>query len=274
MNKYNEIMENITVSKDMRDRILANVEKEIIEDIDFTPVKKKRNADWLSSPKVIKFGKFVGTAASFLICAAGIATIFWIRNYKWAPDSSMNLEEAAVTAWDTAFSSDKQEMATEEMANETMVAGVMAETESATESAQMDDYSEAKEFSSLAKMSREAGTSFKEIQYLDSFSSGKDYYLYNGNVAFISYDVEGNRVIVREMDALYGDSIPEDVGASKAGLGSSDSLLAGDIAVNLFGNDELYTIAEWSKDGLIFQLESSEALTYEDMKELMEFVIQ
>ncbi|MCR5556380.1 MAG: hypothetical protein K6F75_02335 [Butyrivibrio sp.] len=268
-------MENLVVSKDMRDRILSNVEKEMAKGgdaVSFDVISGEKKG----TSKIVTFRRYAGIAAAFAVLVVGAYAVNIVRTYDSAMSStSMKAEETAATSLNTAFDSDQVNMAKEEMATETMAAGAMEEMEeAAVESAESVDSFEAKEFASLIKMSREAGTQFKEIQYLDSFSTGKDYYLYNGNVAVISYDVEGNKVIVREMDALYGDSIPDEVGASKAGLGSSENLLAGDIAVSLHGNDELYTLAEWTKDGLIFQLESSEALTYEDIKELMEFVVQ
>ena len=131
-----------------------------------------------------------------------------------------------------------------------------------------------KEYASLQKLSTAALTEFKEIDYFDSFSSDKEYHLYDGKVALIYYDVAGNDVVVKEMSTKKGASIPYEVSGVTADMGSTSSVSVGDVSVTLKGCDDTYSIATWTQNGLVYELESSELLTYEDMKELMEEIVK
>ena len=123
-------------------------------------------------------------------------------------------------------------------------------------------------------MNAEAGVTFKEIQYLDSFSSAKDYYLYDGKVGVISYDVEGNTVAVRQMSAEYGRQVSHKYMNSEMTTGTVGYITVKGKSVTVSGSNDLYTVAEWSDDELVFQLESTDALTLQDMKDLMEQVLE
>ena len=313
LSKYNEVMDNIQVSEDMRNRILANIEKEMknagnAADKSGTDVADVANSAEKDSQKeklskIVEFRRYAGIAAAFAVCVVGAYALSKVVRFGGSSESAtMMVEEASVArpdmAYDTAEATDMaEESAYEEAAyeeispdaveteaaimSETMTAGAKEESDSVGKASNSMALAKYKEYASLDKLSKDAGTSFKEIEYLDSFSSGKDYYLYDGNVAVISYDVEGNTVIVREMDAKLGDTIPTNVGVSTADL-VTDSIKVGDVNVDLFGDEEasnaalgtqLFYIAQWTKDGLVYQLESSEALTYEDMKELMEQIV-
>ena len=308
MSKYNEVMEKVKVSKDMRDRILSGVEKELEKGTDSTVSIEEITGKKKGFSKINEFRKYAGIAAAFAVLVVGAYAVSKVQHFGAKMESStMMVEEASVprpNVSDNAMATESmaeevtEEAAYEEAAyeeispdamdadaafkTETTTAGAKAEADSAGKASNSMSLAKYKEYASLAKLSKAAGTSFKEIEYLDSFSSGKDYYLYDGNVAAISYDVEGNTVIVREMDAGLGDSIPTNVGASTADL-VSDSITVGDVTVNLFGDEDsfdsalgsqLFYIAEWSREGLVYQIESSEAITYEDMKELMELVVE
>ena len=323
MSKYNEVMDNVKVSEDMRNRILANIEKEMSAEVDPAsedtisvkneiPAEVSKEAGKKAS-KIVEFRKYAGIAAAFVVLIVGAYAVSRVTPFGGATESSTAMvEEASVSkpkpgktastsaskdTADAAMESAEEneamaEAAYEEISPDAMdtEAAIMTETTTAGAKGESDSVGQAsdsmaiakyKEYASLAKLSKAAGTSFTEIEYLDSFSSGKDYYLYDGNIAAISYDVEGNTVIVREMDAKLGDIIPTNVGVSTADL-VTDSIKVGDVNVDLFGDEEdsnaalgtqLFYIAQWTKDGLVYQLESSEALTYEDMKELMEQIV-
>ena len=308
MSKYNEVMEKVKVSKDMRDRILSGVEKELEKGADSTVSIEEITGKKKEFSKINEFRKYAGIAAAFAVLVVGAYAVSKVQPFGAKMESStMMVEEASVprpNVSDNAMATESmaeevtEEAAYEEAAyeeispdamdadaafkTETTTAGAKAEADSAGKASNSMSLAKYKEYASLAKLSKAAGTSFKEIEYLDSFSSGKDYYLYDGNVAAISYDVEGNTVIVREMDAKLGDSIPTNVGASTADL-VSDSITVGDVTVNLFGDEDsfdsalgsqLFYIAEWTREGLVYQIESSEAITYEDMKELMELIVE
>ncbi|MBQ3795767.1 MAG: DUF4367 domain-containing protein [Butyrivibrio sp.] len=318
MSKYNEVMENVKVSEDMRSRILANIEKEMTDagsdegksgaDAADIAIFAGKDSQKKKLSKIAVLRKYAGIAAALAVCVVGLFALSKVVRFGGSTESSTMLveEEASIprpnVSHKTAATEDMAEEAAYEAAaydeiapeaveteaesvSETMTAGTKAESDSLEQAANSVALAGYKEYSSLAKLSKAGGTSFKEIEYLDSFSSGKDYYLYSEsdvNVAAISYDVEGNTVTVREMDEKCGKEIPADIGISTADL-VSDSIQVGNVTVDLFGDEDssnadlgtqLFYIAQWTKDGLVYQLESSEALTYEDMKELMEQVVE
>jgi hypothetical protein len=286
LSKYKEVMDNVKVSEDMRNRILANIEKEMSAEVDPAsedtisvkneiPAEVSKEAGKKAS-KIVEFRKYAGIAAAFVVLIVGAYAVSRVTPFGGATESSTAMveeayEEISPDAMDTEAA----------VMTETTTAGAKGESDSVGQASDSMAIAKYKEYASLVKLSKAAGTSFTEIEYLDSFSSGKDYYLYDGNIAAISYDVEGNTVIVREMDAKLGDTIPTNVGVSTADL-VTDSIKVGDVNVDIFGDEDafdaslgtqLFYIAQWTKDGLVYQLESSEALTYEDMKELMEQIV-
>ncbi len=131
-----------------------------------------------------------------------------------------------------------------------------------------------KEYPSLAKLSEAAETDFVEIEYFDSFSTAKEYHLYDGKVALIYYDVAGNDVVVKEMSTNKGSAIPANISGITSDMASTSTIEIGKTTVTLVGSDDSYNIATWATNGLIFELESSEILTYDDMKTLMEQIIE
>ncbi len=133
---------------------------------------------------------------------------------------------------------------------------------------------EIKKYASLSALSKAAMTEFKEIEYFDSFSSDKEYHLYDGKVALIYYDVAGNDVVVKEMSTKNGAAIPSKISGITSEMGSTSSVSVGDVVVTLKGIDDTYSVATWTQNGLVYELESSELLTYEDMVELMNEIIE
>ncbi len=298
MSKYNEVMEKVTISKDMRDRILSGVEKEMAKEAgssaSVTEITDKKNR----FSKIVEFRKYAGIAAAFVILFVGAAAVLKIRNADMSTSSEMMVEEASMVNHDThkEVAAGTTQAMTEAEATEAAKpteaeAPILSQDSTYTKgektgaaTATYDETHastngnaasiERKEFSSLLKLNAEAGVTFKEIQYLDSFSSSKDYYLYDGKIGAISYDVEGNTVTVRQMSTEYGKMIPDEYINSDIERQNSKAITAGGKSVTISGKDELYTVAEWSEYKLVFQLESTEALNLQDMQELMDSVLE
>ena len=297
MSKYNEVMENVKISKDMRDRILSGVEKELEKDAG-SESQVVEIADKKRFLKIVEFRRYAGVAAAFVILFVGAAAVLKIRNADMSASSEMTIEEASMTNHDThkEVTSGAAQAMTEAEATEaaeptdaeapilsqdsTYTKGEKTTTTTATYDEtfagtnENDASIKRKEFSSLLKLNAEAGVTFKEIQYLDSFSLSKDYYLYDGKIGVISYDVEGNTVTVRQMSTEYGKVIPDEYINSDIERQNSKAITAGGKSVTISGSDGLYTIAEWAEYKLVFQLESTEALTLQDMQELIESVLE
>ena len=305
MSKYNEVMEKVKVSKDMRDRILSGVEKELKQDAkSIAPVTETTDKKHFS--KIVELRRYAGIAAAFVILFVGAAAVLKIRSLDMTTSAEMMVEEASMVNHDThkeVTSGAAPAMAETDAAEPTdaeattEAEAIEAETpilsqDSTYTKGEKNDAAtatydethaltngkaasiERKEFSSLLKLNAETGVTFKEIQYLDSFSSSKDYYLYDGKIGVINYDVEGNTVTVRQMSTEFGKSIPDKYIESVIERQNSKAITAGGKSVTISGKDDLYTVAEWSDDELVFQLESTDALTLQDMKELMEQVLE
>jgi hypothetical protein len=283
LSKYNEVMENVKISKDMRDRILSGVEKELEKDAG-SESQVVEVTDKKRISKIVEFRRYAGVAAAFVILFVGAAAVLKIRNADMSTSSEMMVEEASMVNHDThkEVAAGTTQAMTEAEATEaaeptdaeatTEAEAIEAETHALTNGKAASI--ERKEFSSLLKLNAETGVTFKEIQYLDSFSSSKDYYLYDGKIGVISYDVEGNTVTVRQMSTEFGKSIPDKYIESVIERQNSKAITAGGKSVTISGKDELYTVAEWSEYNLVFQLESTEALTLQDMQELMDSVLE
>ena len=343
MSKYNEVMENLVVTEDMRNRLLANVEKEMASektcdvkgdeterlDKKGEPIVNKRKVsedektgDDRNSKadsrkhKIVEFRRYAGIAAAFCVLAVGAYAVIkvGVLDNKSSMSATSSYDAAEVTmapeaeyATETAAAEEAYEdMAetTKEPANESVEVMAEAVEESAEEPIGLmtagptlteedaslanskftifeifgknggEKSAEIKEYDSLSKLSKAAMTDFKEIEYFDSFSSAKEYHLYDGKVALIYYDVAGNDVVVKEMSTKKGTSIPSKISGVTADMGSTSSVTVGDVTVTLKGFDDTYSIATWTVNGLVYELESSELLTYEDMVELMEEIIK
>ena len=277
MSKYNEVMEKIVVSKDARERILQNIENElkdekgISEATDFEDKSVKK----FSSSKFYKFRKYAGIAAALIILIVGVYAVnkvlpFGSQNSSTSmmtETSGSTIEESATSVYESATETAADTSGTD---NNTYTAG----TEKSVGSGKNQSVSVSQqEYADLSSLSKAAGTTFKEIDYLESFSSSTKYYLYDEKVALIAYDVAGNLVTVKEMSTTKGSSLPADISADTDNLTSTSSLTVGNTTITLRGTDDTYTIAQWTDDTITYELESTESLTYDDMRELMSTIV-
>ncbi len=93
MNKYNEIMENVKVSDEMRKRILSNIDKET-KDIS---AKETVNSEEKKKARVINFRKIGRTAAVFAMLIVGLSAAGLVLGRFGGGESSTS-EEAAYQA--------------------------------------------------------------------------------------------------------------------------------------------------------------------------------
>ena len=165
-------------------------------------------------------------------------------------------------------------------------------------------------YDSVETLASAAGVDYADIAYLSSISSEVDYYLDDGEGAVIVYDVTGNQVTVSETVAsekVTSDTedfqteanayMAEETGASskldsaldalggsgigKIGEKDSDSesaprfrsITIGDVDVSLIGTEEGYTNANWTVNGIEYQLECVEKISLEEMTELMNNIL-
>ena len=242
-NKYNEVMNKIEVTEEMRSRILQNIANEFSENNNVTesspvetPVETpidfgKRAKDRKKS--VYSFTRYIGVAAAAVVLVIGAAAVF-----------------------------DNQQSATAPAANS------FAETaHEFTHSAAADLHMESEfiknswvKYESVEKMAKATGEGFSEIQYLNDISSDVDYYLDGGNVATIVYDVSGNSITVTQKEAT------EEV--------TEGDITVNDVVVKLDGTEDGYNSATWTVDGIEYNLSSVEKLNIDEMTELMQNVLK
>ncbi len=308
MSKYNDVMNKIEVTEDMRNRILQNIAKEFDEKptkeeetdrVEATEVTEFKVNDSVADEDKVrsfqpksgfyKFTKYAGLAAAAVILLVGATVVF-------GPKDKVAMESVTMT-----------EMA-HEVAHEA-AADVHHEAELIKSSWVKYDSVEA-----LASV---AGADYTDIAYLSSISSEVDYYLDDGESAVLVYDVTGNQVTVSESVAsnevanstedMHTDSDidmaaePETVGTANSpssifggsGIGklgaignnkdskNGDSesepmyqgITVGNVDVSLIGTEEGYTNAYWTVNGIEYHLECVEKISLEDMTELMNNIL-
>lgn len=297
MSKYNEVMNKIEVTEDMRNRILQNIAKEFDEnpadeetpggdvtvESEFKVNDASANGDNVRSfqtkSNFYKFTKYAGLAAAAVILLVGATVVFGPKE-KGAMESATMAEMAQEVAHEAA-------------------ADVHHEAELIKSSWVKYD--------SVETLASVAGADYTDIDYLSSISSEVDYYLDNGEDAILVYDVTGNQVTISEsvaseiatndsdddrtelttymaeapegsgkldsaLDALGGSGIGK-LGKNKDSDSEPESrfrsITVGDVKVSLIGTEEGYTNAYWEEGGIDYHLECVEKISLEEMTELM-----
>lgn len=122
LNKYNEIMENVKVSDEMRKRILDNIEKEALESEKVSEVSTKEKK---SGATIINFRQYAKAAAAIalLIAGFGVSSLvlgrFGSKNMESsAPAATESAQEFAMEATDSAELYEESALETEEAATE------------------------------------------------------------------------------------------------------------------------------------------------------------
>lgn len=277
-NKYNEVMDKIEVTEEMRSRILQNIANEFSEDnnteeapledavetpIDFGERAAKRKK------AVYSFTRYIGVAAAAVVLFIGATAVL---------DKSKSES--------TSFSDTAHEL---------------------THDATADLHNKEAEFiknswvkyESVEKMAQATGVEFKEIEYLNSVSSDVDYYLDNGTDATIVYDVSGNSItLVQKQEMNVVAEAAEEPAASeetnvfdaKAGNAEKNSdrteasrietsktvtetITVGDVNVQIKGTDEGFNKATWTVDGIEYSLDSAEKLDLDGMTDLIKNIL-
>ena len=286
-NKYNEVMNKIEVTEEMRSRILQNIANEFSEDnqttgetpaetkvetpIDFA----KRAQDRKKS--VYSFTRYIGVAAAAVVLLIGASAVF--DNGKSESSPVSNFTETAHEYTQGAAADLHKES---EFIKNSWV-----------------------KYESVEKMAQATGSAFTEIEYLNGISSDTDYYLDGGDTATIVYDVSGNAITitqrqevemesqtteaaVNEAPAVTADMAEPSGTSSKLGIskGSKDTSksdapvkVSETITVNgvdgkLEGTEDGFNKSTWTVDGIDYSMDSAEKLSLDDMEELMKNILR
>ena len=282
-NKYNEVMNKIEVTEEMRNRILQNIANEFSEDnsvtdtatvetpvapvetpIDFGERAKNRKKS------VYSFTRYIGVAAAAVVLLIGASAV--LDNEQITSKPAGSLTETAHEITQGAAADLHQES---EFIKNSWV-----------------------KYESVEKMAQATGTDFAEIDYLNDISSDVDYYLDGGNVATIVYDVSGNAITVTQKQTANEVAVVEEAEAPTESVhiidssafseknsksdGKSDSksdkvsetVTVNGVDVRLEGTEEGFNKASWTVNGIDYSMDSADKISLDDMQELMKNIIK
>lgn len=294
MNKYNRVMDKVTVSADARRRILENIEKEIIESENSkTPLEGEKEK---KSRKIIRFINYYGArAAVFVFIAVGAYAVIRTVGFKSsqetsAPESAIYetasepvAEEEAETAGQTMTfdNSLEPELAQE---NDSYIDGeAVAETNDAAEIARDDDKSmsiqkrSGEEMArpedmdnykiragSVTELSHNLGYSVKEVESLSESSKNVEYYYSTDGAEIIYESPYGVINLYVSDDGAYLDGKPVD----SKDYDEIRYIDTGTMTVSALGENGSYGIVYWTDDGITYVLAAENGITEDEVKSL------
>ena len=232
MSKYNNLMDNIVVSEDMKNRILQNIEKELdstenndkivnIESITSETLKNKSNSGKISNMRWVNLA-----AAAAVLVVSGIA----VRNVVFNPGSSEATYNNAVKTEmksDSIYPADRSE-------SEAAAEEALAEDEQYAEEASVEAVWDSQTYASVDELSAAVGFTVKECTSVDA--ENIEYRSIGKDLAQITYTTSDNEICFRQMQGTvdfidisgdyeqYADVIDEDTDGITVTLrGSADS---------------------------------------------------
>ena len=315
MSKYNEVMENVKVTDEMRKRILLNIEKEEKNNIsEFAPEKSGKTSGNNIVSFIRRYGSIAAIFALLVVGTYGVIRTVGLggasetatsvseapaaegsflhnaidnarKNNKAETDEAMTEEATAVDEYDmieeAATESAEMEAATTESACEDMEE---AEEESAYEETALPETSAGSTDNSVASkgnaISKESGGTsigsakelseklsleFEEITSLKDKAITTSYYLYDegGAIVYETSDDEISYCISTQKD-FYGKGE-----AYSASYSDSKTVEALDKDVKLYGENNVYWLANWEENGIWYSIVSDKGLSEDEMIELI-----
>lgn len=287
MNKYNEVMDKVKVTDDMRKRILQN-----IEDTDLDKVSSIELQNAKKKNKIVPFiRKYSSMAAMFAVILVGAYAVFVVlpgrdksASYSTAPVDTYEISESATesamepqaeTAAETPGYYAEKTQDTDEFAEdeaepamgpvlETMPAVPSAgEVESngkeamgsKTESASDAEMAAALEFASAEQLSKEAGTSIKDIESFLNNSLENHYLLYENGMMEIDYFVDGGNIYYRKAsEEAASEYVNSDITGEYIDYSVVVKETVNGTEVTLRGTDNSFNVATWTADGYEYSL--------------------
>ena len=273
MSKYNEVMDKVKVTDDMKKRILQNIENAEDSNVtSFEEVKKKKENKIV--PIIKRYG---AVAAMFAVVLVGAYAVFGnvakhemessapAGSYEMAESTTMT-ESATESAMEVAETDEAVMEEAEEDAMEAPATPAVGNDNAMYEaqSAPIKDVSGSKaesvavnskilEFASAKELSAEAGEEIKDIESLLRKSSENHYILYDNGMMEIDYFIDGGNIYYRksteEAATEYANS-----GRSGEYIDYSRTVkktIAG-TEVTLKGTEDTYNVAGWTKDGWVY----------------------
>ena len=300
MNKYNEVMDKVKVTDDMRKRILQNIENADISNVTaFEEAKKKKEN------KIVPFIKRYGAvAAMFAVVLVGAYAVFGtVGKHEMGSSSPMEsydaTETAAVQEYAAEEAVEEAAQATEEAVDNDMDAGYESDSapiitapamgqavkepaaqdktkdSAKAESAEKDARnSDILEFASAGELSAQAGEEITDIESLVKKSTESHYLLYDDGMMEIDYFVDGANIYYRKVpEETVSEYASSDISGEFIGYSVVRKKTIGETTVTLKGTEETVNVASWTRDGYVYSLLHDRGLEDEAMTELLNEII-
>ena len=294
MAKYNEVMENIKVTDEMRSRILRNVALSLeagneteSEAEDITEDVTETETEYAAEKEAEKIAEFRKTKKRFNgawippVALTAAAAVILVIVRPWSGSSLMSSKSAMS---DTAMSTDSVAEAAYDDYYDYEDAVVTTETETTNE-AETDSYMypedlededvwsgdgmrfDAKEYGSAREMSDAVGFEIKDITVVPFEADEVIYRVISGTLAEIMY-IGGEEELTLRKSAGSDDNSGDYNEYTIA-----EALEIGDEKINILGYEEGFYLATWFDGEYYYSIRSDNPITSETMEEIVANVI-
>ena len=291
MNKYNEVMDKVKVTDEMRNRILQNIENTDIESVsqihEAVPVKENKIV-----PFIRRYGAMAAMFAVILVGAyavfvalpgsdKGASTSAPSAGYEMAESATESAMESAeeYAATETAEETDSF-MAQDSISNAkpvmegTPLPSHASKADETAGSFEIESPVGTLEFASAEELSHEAGNVIADIESFADKSTESHYLLYENGMMEIDYFVDGSNIYFRKASEeaaeeyanndITGEYIDYSVVLTKSVEGTE---------VTLRGTDEAFNVASWTLGGYEYSLIHEKGLDETAMTEVIAGVL-
>ena len=300
LSKYNEVMDKVKVTDDMKKRILQNIEDTNFDDVKtFESVPKKEKKE----NKIISFVRTYGAvAAMFAVVLVGAYAVFGNMSGRKSMESATS--EAPAATYEMAEETTEAAYADEEAATDE-AAPIMgaqggdavnsapmmepsampapaapskndktkdtAKNESVeTEQDEMEVPSMVTEFASAKELSAEAGGTITDIDSLLNASTENHYLLYDSGMMEINYYIDGGNVYYRvASEEAASEYVNGDIAGDFIDYPTKTVRTINGVEVTLQGTETAFNAAGWEKDGVHYCLLHEKGLDDGAMTELL-----
>lgn len=303
MRKYNEVMEHIRVTEEMRERILGKIEEE-----ELTVQSEEKQTDSSQGRKTEKklpvpfrkYQKYMSVAAAFMILVIAAVLIPKVTMKTFDPaesgehvqqSSESNLKGAASQSGGQAENSlegavsqsggqenvegsGNQDVRQENLEGSTEPGSKQTEQqEGLTESAELQGaaagYAGIVEAESAATLSEELGFPVADIEHLPYSVDEVIYSNYFGDMAEIEYHGASDTLTYRKAGVTGEEAYDSDISGVYENWPEEKQITIQNSSVTLKGNESGWQIAAWTVDGFAFALYDRQGLTEEEMTSII-----
>ncbi len=280
MSKYNEVMENVRVTDEMRQRILTNIAKEVSVTNE-SQVTQFENYKKSKENKVVRFiTRYGSMVAIFALVVAGSYAV--IRTVGLNGSKGEMAATTAEEATDYAYVEEATETAEatestdgfaeiEESAAEDDAVSVMPDTsffagksENSGDSVPESETNGimCEEVASADELSEKLGFEFKDSETLKDKAISSSYYIYDdgGEILYITSD---------DTISYFASSKGSFIGERNVDITAFSENKTVD-EVELYGDDGLYKLACWKNSGISYSIVSKKGIPEEELLTIIE----